>query len=90
MHRCLPSDQRIATSEGAPVDNSAEELDLLPPEEALVRLLELVDRFGQRLPATGGPQSESRRHRATHGHLLRFGCCATPGESSEAEDRPAA
>jgi hypothetical protein len=90
MHRCLPPDQRIATVDVAPVDNSARELDLLPDEEALVRLYELVERFGRQDPAHLRPKSESERHRASHGHLLRFGCCATPAEAEAEADRRAA
>lgn len=63
------------------VDKS--ELDLLPPEEALARLYELVERFGRGLTIVEhGAMTPSQRHARETGHLLSFGCCSPFRESS--------
>lgn len=74
---CLParSPRRL---DGA-VDNSElddDELVELPREEALVRLLELRNRYGLSWSRATGPLTGSEQHRVEHGHPLRFGCCA--------------
>jgi hypothetical protein len=61
------------------VDNETEHddvADLTPPIEALARLYELRDRYGLAWASELRPTTESERHRAAHGHPLRFGCCA--------------
>lgn len=64
---------------GGAVDNSAfepENQDLLPREEALVRLLELAERYTTRGMALQAACSIAARHQLEYGHPLRFGCCA--------------
>jgi hypothetical protein len=58
------------------VDNRDDELlDLLPSEEALVRLYELTERFGLHGPRLRGAETVSEQHAAAHGHRLTYGCC---------------
>jgi len=53
------------------------ELDLLPREEALARLYELLDRFGSGLRVVdSGCATPAKQHARETGHLLAFGCCA--------------
>jgi len=53
------------------------ELDLLPREEALARLYELLDRFGTGIRVVdSGRCSPAQQHARETGHLLRFGCCS--------------
>jgi hypothetical protein len=67
------------------VDKTA--FDLLPREEALVRLYELISRFGQGLQVVeSGACSPAQQHARETGHLLRFGCCAYSGEPSEVRE----
>jgi hypothetical protein len=61
---------------GGPVENPGDQLDLLPSEEGLVRLLELVERYGARPDVTDAARTVSEQHRVTHGHRLTWGCCA--------------
>jgi len=56
---------------------------MLPRQEQLVRLYALRDDIERAIGRRGvsNPRSEAERHAATHGHLLRHGCCRKASES---------
>lgn len=70
----------------SPVDNFSRgnleaEGDMLPQVEALARLYELCERYDG-VFVDVGVATAAARHRAAHGHSLRFGCCAAADPSA--------
>lgn len=58
------------------MENPDEQLDLLPPEEALTRLYLIAASLGCNPDALDATATVARRHRAKYGHALSWGCCA--------------
>lgn len=60
------------------------EYDLLPREEALARLYDLIDRFSVGIHVVDtGACTPAQQHARETGHLLRFGCCALHSEPGQ-------
>ena len=58
------------------------DLDLMPREEALARLREILDALGKLHGSRIAPRTIAESHLVEHGHRLAFGCCrpASPAD----------
>lgn len=68
------------------VVDSEHELDLLPREETLIRLIELTQRYAALHNVLGAALTVAGRHMQEFGHPLDYGCCRRARERGDAHE----